>query len=55
MDGIFTHIDHEFMINVGKYSSPMEHMGKASKGQWRAFHSESFRPQPIMNPSKKSG
>ena len=25
--GIFTYIYHKFMVNVGKYSSPMEHLG----------------------------
>ena len=25
--GIFTYICHRFVVNVGKYSSPMEHMG----------------------------
>ena len=27
MHGIFTHIWLKFMVNVGKYSSPMEHLG----------------------------
>ena len=25
--GIFAYMWHKFMVNVGKYSSPMEHMG----------------------------
>ena len=28
MYGIFTYIYHKFKANVGKYSSPMEHLGK---------------------------
>ena len=29
--GIFTYIYHKFMVNVGKYSSPMEHLGMVKK------------------------
>ena len=28
--GIFTYIWLRFMVNVGKYSSPMEHLGKGN-------------------------
>ena len=37
MYGIFTYIWLKFMVNVGRYSSPMEHMGNIVKKSSRTF------------------
>ena len=38
--GIFTYIFHKFMVNVGKYSSPMEHMGHLQEGTIEMYHTK---------------
>ena len=44
--GIFIYICHKFMINVGKYSSPMEHLGYISNK-----HDTRAQPIPFLQAS----
>ena len=37
MYGIFTHIYHKFEPNLGKYSSPMEHLGYRYKYPYYSY------------------